>query len=231
MNPQQTNTLFAAVRSGFLLIFSATIISTLTQQFLDKKIELILRSTEGLTSMIWVWGFFSLLSALIFPLLLSLLTSYFLIQNQEPRPVQFIEKHFELGLIESLRSWGKSFLWFFVLVIPGFIYFFYYSLSPQIVYFSNKYQSGEIDALAESEKYVKKNWFFYSVVTFIFYFILPMIMTSVFDEYRLFSLHPGWALGCIALETLLFICFQYLMINKLIDQLIQEKDYKYASYV
>ena len=231
MISRQTNSLFVAVRSGFLLIFSAMLFSTISQQYLDKKIELILRSTEGLTSMIWVWGTLSLISALVFPLVLSLLTGYFLIQNKEQRPVDFIQQHFELGLIESLRSWGKSFLWFFAFIIPGFVYFFYFMLAPQIVFFSQKYQNGEVDALSESEKYVKKNWLFYTVVTTLFYLIIPAIMTSVFDEFRLFALHPGWAFGCIAIETILFIYFQYLLNNKLIAHLIEEKDYKYGSYV
>ncbi len=222
-----------AIKSSFVLIFSATLISTLIQQFLDNKIEKIIGSPAGLDSMIWIWGLLSLLSAILFPLVQSLLCSFYLSQefNIEKNVSSFVKTNFELSLIETLRSWGKSFLWFFLFIIPGFIKYSYYMLSPFVVLFSKKYSVGEIDALELSEKIFKKYWFYFSVQLTLFYFVLPAVLSTTLDQYRAFDLHPLTATLSLVFETLMILFFHFLILNKIFNYLINEKDLLYATDV
>ena len=220
-----------AIKSGFVLIFSAALISTLLQQFLDHKIEKIIASPTGLNSMIWVWGFLSLITAVLLPLIQTLLCSFYLSRNlmTEKKINLFFSEYFELSLVETLRAWGKSFLWFFVFIIPGFVKYSYYMLSPFVVLFSKMYSLGETDALETSEKIFKKYWIYFSIQFFLFYFLLPMIMSTALDEYRSFNLHPGTASLSLVFETLMIMLFHYLILKKIFSYLIQEKDLSYVN--
>ncbi len=214
-----------------MLIFSATLVSTLFQQFLDKKIEKIIGSPSGLNSMIWVWGFLSLLAAVLFPLIQSLLCSFYLSRSLCPQKkiTTFISEYFELSLIETLRAWGKSFLWFFVFIIPGFIKYSYYTLAPFVVLFSKMYSLGETDALKISEKIFKKYWVYFSIQLFLFYFLLPLVLSTALDQYRSFHLHPATAVLSLIFETLFILLFHYLVLKKIFLYLIQEKDLSYVN--
>ncbi len=222
-----------AIRSGFVLIFSATMISTLATQFLDSKIEKIISSQNGLSPMIWIWGFLSLMTAILFPLLQSLLCSFYLSKNflPEKKFSTFLKSHTELSLIETLRSWGKAFLWCFAFIIPGLIKYSYYLLAPYIVVFSKMYQLGDIDALNYSEKIFKKYWAYFSVQLFIFYFLFPALLSVIVDEYRQLNLHPLSAAFSVALEALIILFFHYLIFKKLFFYLQNEKDLNYATDV
>lgn len=220
-----------SIKSGFMLIFSAALASTISQQFLDHKIEKIIQSPTGLNSMIWVWGFLSLLTALVFPLIQSLLCSFYLSREFtfEKKIKNFLADHFELTLLETLRAWGKSFLWFFVFILPGFVKYSYYMLTPFVVLFSKKYQTGHADALDVSEKIFKKYWIYFSIQQFLFYFLLPFVMSTVIDQYRAFDTHPISALVALVFETLMILFFHYLMIRKIFFYLNNEKDFYYAD--
>ena len=65
---------------------------------------------------------------------------------------------FELAFVETLRAWGKTFLWCFLFIIPGLIKYTYYLMAPFVVLFSRKYAAGEEDALKYSEQLSKKFW-------------------------------------------------------------------------
>ncbi len=220
-----------AIKSGFVLIFSATLVSTLFQQFLDRKIEKIIASPTGLSSMIWVWGFLSLLAALIFPLMQSILCSFYLTQDSDIRKKlnYFLKNNFELSLIETLRAWGKSFLWFFVFIIPGFVKYSYYMLAPFVVLFSKLYQTGEVDALELSEKIFKKYWVYFSLQLFLFYFLLPMVLSTSLDQYRSFDMHPVSAGISLVFETSMVLLFHYLILQKIFLFLQNEKDLNYVA--
>lgn len=229
---KQTISLTSTFKRGFVLIFSATFVFTLCQQYLDRKIEGLLRSPEGLNSTIWFWGALSLVTALIFPLVQTLFATYSTtLDLHKTNLTRFFSEHIELGLIEMLRTWGKSFLWFFIFILPGFVFYFYYSLSIYVVLLSAKYNNGEVDALEESMTTVKTHWIYYSVLFFIFTFIAPLVITQVFDEYRLFSQHPLTAFFCVAVDSILLLIFQFLILNKYIEQLLEKKDLKYGAHV
>ena len=207
------------------------LLSTFFQQILDKKIELVLRSKEGLNSSIWLWGSLSLFFALFFPLLIGLFCSYFLSRDQNKKLKTFTSANFELSFVESLRAWGKSFLWFFVFIIPGFIKYVFYFLTPYVVYFSKNYKQGEIDALKLSEEIFKKNWLTYLLLIVFFTLVIPAVLTSTMDEYRLFSEHPLSATASVLMDTFLILFFHYLILKKMTHYLEQKKDLIYVTDV
>lgn len=224
------NNYIDAIKSGFLLIFSATFLAALFQQFLDRKIEKIIQSPTGLNSMIWIWGILSLLAALVFPLVQTLLCSFYLSKNfsnkkTEPEDLKlFFSENFELSFIEMLRSWGKSFLWFFVFIVPGFVKYSYYMFSPFIVLFSDRYKKGTEDALVVSEQFFKKYWIYATVQLTIFYFIMPLVLSTLLDEYRSFYIHPVTATLCLVFESFMILLFHLLILDRIFTFLNNEKD-------
>lgn len=197
---------------SLLLIFSAVLIATLIDQSLNQQIDHIIRSTEGLSNMIWIWGSLSLVSALIFPLLISFLCAQTL-ANAGTSFTAMMNEKFELGLIETLRAWGKTFLWCFVFIIPGLIKFTYYLMAPFVVFFSKKYADGEVDALEYSTQISKKFWWRLNFWLTLFYALIPLALSSFLDEYRLFNVHPVSAIFCVVLETALVLAFHYFILK------------------
>lgn len=53
---------------------------------------------------------------------------------------------------EYLRVLGRVLLWGLLLIVPGFIRYIQLSFVPMIVFFSAKYENGEVDALALSTR-------------------------------------------------------------------------------
>ena len=162
--------------------------------------------------MIWVWGSVSLVSTLFFPLLISLLCSQTLSQSTRSAG-NFFSAKFELGLIETLRAWGQTFLWCFVFIIPGLIKYTYYLMAPYVVFFSERYAEGKVDALKYSAQLSKKFWWRLNLWITVFYFVIPLALSSALDEYRLFSIHPITAVFCVLLETVLILIFNYLILK------------------
>lgn len=199
-------------RPGFLLVFLALLASTLIDQSLNKQIETLIQSTNGLTNMIWFWGALSLLSAIVLPLVCTLLCCHTL-ANIKVSPLSFIQTNFELSLIETLRAWGKTFLWCFLFIIPGLIQFTYYMMAPFVVMFSKKYRAGEVDALDYSKKLTKKFWHRLNFWLLIFYFFVPLAISSVLDEKQLFRSHPIMATLIVVLETFIYFLFNFLILK------------------
>jgi hypothetical protein len=203
---------------NFLLIFLAALIAALTDQSLNRKIEQVIKSPDGLSNMIWVWGIASLGSSLFFPLLISMLCSYTLSNAFNSKRTMLKEK-FELALIETLRAWGKTFLWCFVLIIPGLIKYAFYLLSPFVVFFSKKYAEGKVDALEMSEKIAKKFFWKLNIWVTLFYFLLPIALSATLDEFKVFQFHPISATVCVLFETILIVVFHYLILKLFIRYL------------
>lgn len=197
---------------NFLLIFLAGIAAALVDQSLNRKIELVIKSPDGLSNMIWVWGIASLASSLFFPLLISMLCAYTLSLAFASKTALMKDK-FELALVETLRSWGKTFLWCFVFIIPGLIKYTYYLMAPFVVMFSKQYEQGEVDALELSEKISKKFWWRLNVWLTLFYFFVPLALSSGLDEFKTFQLHPLSATACVLFETILVFVFHFLILR------------------
>lgn len=202
----------------FLLIFSAVLISTYVDQLLNRQIDSIIRSPQGLSNSIWFWGACSLLSSLFFPLVISLFCSQTL-ANAHGSYRKIFSNKFELAVIETLRSWGKTFLWCFVFILPGLYFFAFYILVPYIVYFSKKYEAGEVDALKYAVQLGRKFFWRLQWWLTVFYFCIPFATSTLFDEYKLFNVHPTAAIFCVLLETVIILAFNYVMLKSLFKYL------------
>jgi hypothetical protein len=207
-----------ALSPSILLIFSALLLSNLSDQYLSHEVELLISSKDGLGNMIFLWGGLSIASAIFFPLLVSLLCAYTLIKPHGD--VQnYFKNNFELSLVETLRAWGKTFLWCFVFIIPGLLRYINYFLTPFVVAFSGRYKRGEVDALEYSTLIAKK--FYWSIKWWmgVFFVIVPAIMYWAFDENRQFAAHPVWATLLTGLETYIELLFHFLILKLFINEL------------
>jgi hypothetical protein len=221
-----------ALRSGFLLVFSALALHTVLQQIFEKRIQSIISSPEGLTPALWGWALLSLILAFLIPLFLALATSFYISRPLHQLSVQqFLREHFEPGLIETLRAWGKSMLWFFVFIVPGFVFYFLFSLSPYVVAFSRRYSEGLDDALSASRKLIGKRPFYYLWLFLFFNILFPLLSLGLLDEYKLFERHWLTALLAVAFEGVVLFYFQYLLLRSLFQELAKNEDLKYVTHV
>lgn len=201
-----------------LLIFSALFCSTLLDQFVQRKLEMLISSKDGLSSMIWIWGGVSVFSALFFPVVISLICAYVLVS-----PVQsfkkFVADNIELSIIENLRAWGKIFLWSFVFIIPGVVKYINYILTPFVVLFSKRYKNGEVDAL-EYSAYISKNfWWSIKMWLGLFLVVIPIAFYLLFDQYRIFSDHPVSATLLVLVSTVVQLLFHFVILRLFIKYL------------
>ena len=206
----------AVLNPIFLLIFSALIFSNLTDQYLQKQVEELISSKDGLSNIIWFWGFISILSAILFPLVISLLCAFLLVSNQqkvENKMSVFFAENIELSLIEILRSMGKVFLWSFLLIIPGVIKYIDYLLAPFVVMFSKRYKNGEVDALEYYTEISKKFWWSIKLWVVLFYVIIPIMIYALFDELRVFSEHPISATALTFVESVIELLFHFIILK------------------
>lgn len=197
--------------------------SSLADQSLNRKIEQVIKSPDGLSNMIWVWGLASLASSLFFPLLISMLCSYTLSTAFSSKR-RLMKDKFELCLIETLRAWGKTFLWCFAFIIPGLIKYTFYFMAPFVVLFSKKYEKGEVDALELSEKISKKFWWRLNIWLTLFYFLLPIALSTSLDEFKVFQFHPISATICVLFESIMVFVFHFLILRLFIRFLNEVED-------
>lgn len=168
--------------------------------------------------MIFLWGALSLLSSLFFPLITSFLCCHTLAAFKTDR-TQFISSKFELGLIETLRAWGQTFIWCFAFIIPGLLKYTYYLMTPFVVIFSKNYEAGLTDALEMSEKISKLFWWKLNFWLTVFYMVIPLVLSSLLDEKRLFRFHPVSATLCVLMETGIVFLFHYVILKPFITLL------------
>ena len=230
----RTFNIFTTLKIAFVPIFLALLISGSLDQFINSKIEAILRSPQGLSQTIWFYGAVSIFSSLFFPLIVTFFASFALARSiQDTEYGQFVPKslsgffkdNFELSFLETIRSWGKTFLWTFLFIIPGIVKFFFYMPTPFVVFFSKRYQAGEVDALKLAQKIAKKYWFWLLVYMTMFTFVLPMTLSLSMDQYRVFREYIVFATLLTAIDAVIVIVFHYYIL-KLILKFIKEDDSK-----
>ncbi len=212
-----------AAKIGFLPVFGALVIYAILDQFINSKIQQILQSQNGISQTIWFWATSAIALSLLVPLFTSFITCFAFsktLKNDHnlsayvfaDANTEFSNK-FELSLIETLRAWGKTFLWCFVFIIPGLIKYSYYLMTPFVVFFSKKYLRGEVDALELSEKISKDFWWKLNLILFVFYFVIPLTMTSLFDSSKKISSTPVLACVIIAVETFWLLLMHYFLLK------------------
>jgi hypothetical protein len=209
----------------FLLIFSAMFISTLSDQIISLKVEKLVSSPNGLNDMIWVWGALSLFTAVFFPMLFAILCSYSIVKTPTPlRFESFFENNIELSVIENLRSWGKSFMWSFLLILPGLAKFILYTLTPYVVLFSKNYKEGKVDALEYSSLVCKKYLKEVNLWLTVFYLGIPILLYVIAEPYRLLRYHPLAGTAVVFVKTLTEYGFHYMMLRIFINFINQNEN-------
>lgn len=230
----RTFNIFTTLKIAFLPIFLALLISGSLDQFINSKIEAILRSPQGLSQTIWFYGAVSIFSSLFFPAIISFFASFGLARSiQDFEYSQFVpasfdrffSENFELSFLETIRAWGKTFLWTFVFIIPGIVKFFLYLPVPFVVFFSKRYHAGEVDALKLAQKIAKKYWFWFLIYMLMFTFILPMTLSLGMDQYRVFREYFVYASLLTAIDAVVVIVFHYYIL-KLILKFIKDDEKK-----
>lgn len=204
---------FKALRSGFLLIFLANLAYKLLDQYITVQIDGLVKSTDGVGTTIWFWAAFSVLIGLLFPIIITLACSYSLAFMTSRGFGTFFSQKFELTLLETLRSWGKVFLWTLVFVIPGLIKAINYLFVSFVVAFSQGYERGEVDALNKSSEIAKHVWWKLLFYFAVFFVLLPLLITGAFDEYTSLQAHPITGLIFVAIDSALYLLYSYFILN------------------
>ncbi len=215
---------FLALKSSFLLIFLATLFYRLIDQFTTKQIEGLIRSSDGISSVVWGWAGLSLVLSILFPTLLAVISLYALRNNSLKRFGFFLRNHLELSILETLRAWGISILWGFLFIIPGLIKMSYYYLTTFVVLFSPEYARGEVDALKKSAEISKRHWGILNLSVTVFYFVIPILVSTIFDEYTVFEKHPFFAAAFCGVEAVTVLLFHYFVLKLFFNEFMTPPD-------
>lgn len=213
---------FKALKSSFLLIFLATLIFRIVDQFTTKQIEGIIRSNEGISSIIWFWASISLLLSILFPTFVAIISLYALKNNSLRKFGVFLRDKLELSILETMRAYGISILWGFLFIIPGLIKMSYYYLTTFVVLFSPDYEEGKVDALKKSEEISKHHWVTLNLLVTFFYLVIPSITSTIFDEYTVFDKHPATAALYCGLEAVCTLLFHYIVLKLFLGYFITD---------
>ncbi len=220
-----------ALKASFLLIFLATISYRIADQFLTRQIEGLIKSSDGIGSMIWLWGGLSLILAIAFPTWVSVISIYALKNNSVRNLRSFLKNNFELAVLETLRAWGYSFLWALLFIVPGLIRMSFYYLTLFVVLLLPEYEKGEVDALKKSTEISKVHWFKLNFLVFAFYIFMPLLITTIFDEYIIFIKNPMTAVMFAAIETLAILLFHYIVLKLFIDYFLPQNGETHGTHV
>ncbi len=193
---------------GFPL-FVLAVVTTGLDQWITGKMEILLAGREGLTASIWLLGLTSLSLSLIGPLLGILLA---LSAIRQESILFFLKQHFQQNLIEEMRVFGWTLLWFLLFILPGFVRMLRYLFVPFVVTLDPAYQRGEKDALQESLKISRGRLLKLLGLAALFFLILPALLTLL-DQWRGLWQTPLPALGICLIEMLLNLCFIYLLLG------------------
>lgn len=71
----------------------------------------------------------------------------------------FLKERMVPLVTESLLAFSRILLFSLLFIIPGVVYYIFYTFMPYIVFFDRKYHAGEVNALEESKRIVKSHFF------------------------------------------------------------------------
>lgn len=190
-----------------LPLFILVVLSSTLDQYLNMRVEDILRDPSGITESLYIFGFISLVSGIIFPVILFTLALFAMrsLEGLKHSIGEFFHHYISQIFIESLRSWGKTLLWGLLFIVPGFWKFLEYSLVPFVVAASPRYDAGDEDALQASSKVFRKHWGKILSILVLFHIFIPLVLTALFDAYRLIWKTPVQSLLLNLLDTYLLL--------------------------
>lgn len=199
----------------FLPLFALVVLWSNIDQYLNLKMETALRDPMGVQSQVIYFGFLSILSSILFPVLLLSIALYALnnLDSLEKSLHDFWGRHLNHMYIETLRAWGKTLLWSLLFVLPGIWKYLEYSLVPFVVTSSQRYDEGRLDALKGSASVVRRHWFKILFLLVFFHLFIPGLITTLFDAYRLIWKTPVQSLVLNALDTYLLLVSTHILFN------------------
>lgn len=179
-----------------LFIFGAWL-----DQSVVKLMEQEMMSPQGAGPKLWMWAAASLGINLVYPLAsLVLALSAF---DQDSTPRQII-RNIDYAFRESLRAFGKSLLWGFLLILPGLYKAMRFSLTSFVVCLDPSYRSGHIDALKASEELTAGVWPKILGLFLIFGALIPLVGSSL-SSYKSFENSLSTAFALSALDAFFFV--------------------------
>ncbi len=202
---------FLILKRGFLPLLIIWIISSSVDQYLGERIEAIMRSPSGLDGSLVIFSLLSIVSGLIFPLLMTSIGILAIVSKPEVTLFDFLAKYFNQMIIEELRSWGKILLYSLFLIIPGVIKYIQLCFVQFVVTTLPEYDQGKIDALQFSKKIVNKTFLPTSGILVLFHLLLPLFMTALFDEYKIIWQTPVQSLILSGLGSYLSLMSLHLL--------------------
>ncbi|ASD63899.1 hypothetical protein [Bdellovibrio bacteriovorus] len=199
----------------FLPLFALVVLSSNIDQYLNLKMETALRDPLGVQAQVIYYGFFSILSSILFPVLLVSIALYALnnLDSSTKTLQDFWAKNLNQMYIETLRAWGKTLQWTLLLILPGIWKYVELSMVPFVVTSSPQYDEGKVDALKGSALIVRRRWFVILAILILFHLFIPGVLTTVFDAYRLIWKTPLQSLLLSALDTYLLLVSTHILFN------------------
>ncbi|QDK37614.1 hypothetical protein DOE51_08465 [Bdellovibrio sp. NC01] len=202
-------------KKAALPLFVLVIVSNNIDQYLNIQVEQALQNPLGAINQVYFFGFLSIISSIIFPVLLITTALYAMSKAQQhwENITTFFGRYLNQVFIETLRSWGKILGWSLLFILPGVWKYVELIFVPFVVTSSVSYENGEIDALKASSHVFRRHWFKAIAILFIFHLFIPLILTSIFDSYRLIWKTPIASLALSLLDTYLLLVSTQLLFN------------------
>ncbi len=216
---------FVVIKRAGWGLFSLWVLSNYTTQVLTHLIEQSISSFEPSASSVWIY-----VGALAFiSILVPIISSCLIVATQISAPI--MQSVFQYGpslCKETLRASGKSMLWLFLFILPGFIRFLQFSFVGFIVMLDPEYGRGHKDALKESTGAVNRRFFRVLVILTLFALFVPFFLTLLGD-WAIFHQHPTAAVGLSGIDTILNIICTLLLLHQWRESLPRRKDHIIAS--
>jgi hypothetical protein len=215
----------SAVKKAGLALVVTYIVFTFCDQGLTHLMESNLRSPEGATSWVFLYGAAYLANSILFSTLMVLVAIFGMIS--EKNLASFMTRYFNQACIEVVRSWGKVLSWSFLFIIPGFIKYLQFLLVPFVVALHPSYDQGQVDALKASKAFFKKHWLAILLALTLFQVIWEAFSTAIFDSYSLIWQTPVSALLISVLEAFVFLLYM-LVLFRIYSKSVREVKYESA---
>ncbi len=189
------------------------------------QVESALRDPTGIQKSIVLYGFLSIFFNVVFPVLMTTLALYSLFSLRARTLLlgEFFNRHLNHLFIETLRAWGKTLLWSILFIIPGIWKYLHYSLVPFVVVGSPLYQHGHVDALQASTAIVRKHRVQVFGIFILFHLLIPIILSALFDAYRLIWKTPMASLLLSLLDTYLLLISTHLLFKIFTSEVKQDE--------
>ena len=198
-------------KKAALPLFLLVVVSNNIDQYLNIQVEQALQSPVGATTQVYIFGFLSILSSVIFPVLLVTMALFAL--SNRPSVKEFFKKYLNQVFIETLRSWGKVLLWSLLFILPGIWKYIELIFVPFVVTSSQSYDEGRIDALEASSFIFRHHWLKILGILLLFHLFIPLVLTGFFDAYRLLWKTPIASLVLSLLDTYILLFSTQLLFN------------------